>query len=1091
MVLPAASSTVFASDSLIMYRNLALGADVIANSRYSDGYHESNLVDGNYQTTYSDTAAVTFTDMPTIPRNAHYAVIDLGSVCKIYNIIIYTRTDVTTDASRKNLCVEVTNDPTLQTWTTVAFNELVSGVGSSWRIDFDEPIEYRYVKPCQRPNTTTFNAVALGEVEIYGERAVQSNGSIEDYKDIEADGELYNATKLLGYLEIMTKASDSSNEFGVNMLVTRAEAADIAVRASNSTQALEAELTEDVFLDVTAETRYANAVKLCKDYGIVSDSEYFYPEEYVTVSEFVKMTLSAMGYGHYAERLGGYPTGYMLLAKKISIDIWPEDMSASDYISRGDVAKILYKALNSSAMEITGTTGSDVNYEESKSFLESSFGYILKRGIVTANNVSNLKTDSGLGSGRVAIDGVIYMDENDLFTTFLGYEVYYLEGDDRSIGGGWQSRAVKVKTLQSKDIIKVANGSADYYDENGKRKKCSLSPFSRLNVLKNGVAFNDYTEESFVPKYGKLKLIDADLDGVFETADIMEPTVVIANYATDDMDAKKLILNGYNKTSLDIDYTNLFIYRRGEPIAIDSIGSYNTIYAYVSENEENVILEVCDTIVSGQINSLNNEKITIGGETYEFSDYYNDNKSKMGTVSISTGREATLLVNEQGEVVWIVDAAHAYSGELVAVVLACGRANNTLSNYEFKIFDESGEIRILESDDRISVDGGKYDADKLDTFLSSNPEYFKNTLAYVRINDAGKLVSVRTSNYEDNKEIVKSISCTNGYYKTETAITYQAEAVIPLNKDIKLFTIPVDENGDVLKYGYDKFYSVSTLNTELGTGTRVITTDIDMFGKGEYGEPYYAVRKEKFVSKIDGVRPVSSNNGLSVMLVETAWNVLDSYENTGTYIEGYDITTGKKVSVEFDHSVKYTLDSFKVYCTIKSVIDGLGKATAEWYKNGFIDKNYIISKNTGADLMNYCSDIKNIKKGDIIYYRKSGNAGIEIERVYDYNYLNGKSPYDRIFVADGTGLNVDGFTSNRRLLHYKLTDINAEAVTLSSDSASETLFYGNLTAKMFAVRENTIEVIDKALLPSFVEIGCDVAAYSQSGVYKAFVFYEN
>jgi len=1075
------------AEDIITYKNIALGANVISNSRYSEAYHERNLVDGNYKTTYSDTGSVTFADMPVIPRNSHYTIIDLGSECMIYTIIVYTRTDVTHDDHRKNLCIEVSNDPKFETWETVAFNELVPGVGSSWRIDFDEPIKYRYVKPCVRLNASTFNAAPLGEVEVYGERVVETNAS-EDYWDIEQGSKLYDASKLLGFLGVMEGLEGSTDEFGKNKLVTRAEAANLVAKLLNNTDAESVELIDCVYADVSPDTRYAGSIKLCKDLGIVSEGEFYNPQAYVTVQEYLKMVLNAMGYSDYAYVLGGYPTGYLRLAIDREIGILPDNVNTHDYLSRGNAALIMYQALNAPAMGMTGVTNNNVISQQGDSFLKVSFGYELKKGVVTANNVSNLKTDSGVGAGAVMIDNVEYGDPEELFTDFLGQTVYFMTDENQQLKGGWLDDVNDVKVLQSKDIVSVKSGVILAYNDDDKVKKVRIFDFSQLNVLKNGVAFNDYTESSFIPANGKLRLIDCEGDGIYETIDIYEPVILVANYATDDLENRILNINGHNNAHLSVtNYANLRVYRRGERIATDSIGMYNTIYAYVSENKKNIILEVSDTIVSGEVEAFSDDGITVEGAEYFLSDYYKAHTSEMDVFSLTIGRRATFLINELNEVVWVVGMSDETRNEFVALVLQVGKAKGAFGKYMFKIFDESGEIKVLNASDKLVIDGTKYRTDSIDTFVTSNQGYFKNVLAYLRLNSDGELASIRTSNSDDNGEIVKNMTCESGYYKTPTGISYNNKVMLPLEDDIPVFVIPVDENDDVIQEGYERFFSVSTLDKFYGSGTRKMSDSIDLYGKGLYNEPGYGVIRKEFITVTSEIRPITSSTNLSTMLVEKVFKTLDSEGGVSVGLKGIDLISGGKLSVVLDGNIKYVVDSDRIHCALNGYTEGAADKT--WYVDDYLNLSKINESATSVEnFMDFCSDIDDIKMGDIICYRKNGDVGVEIERIYSSELLTGKSPYGTIFAMNSGP--ATSFVSSRRLMHYNVDDITAKNFKVKGDADCETIFYNNLTVKVMIVSGRTIETVECSQIPSHVEIGFDVVLYSTSGVYKTLVFYE-
>ena len=75
------------------------------------------------------------------------------------------------------------------------------------------------------------------------------------------------------------------------------------------------------FSDVTAETYGANAILRAAEIGLINgaDGTAFRPDESITKSEAAKVFVSMLGYSEYAERKGGYPSGYLAMAQSLGI----------------------------------------------------------------------------------------------------------------------------------------------------------------------------------------------------------------------------------------------------------------------------------------------------------------------------------------------------------------------------------------------------------------------------------------------------------------------------------------------------------------------------------------------------------------------------------------------------------------------------------------------------------------------------------------------------------------------------------------------------------------------------------------------------
>ena len=102
--------------------------------------------------------------------------------------------------------------------------------------------------------------------------------------------------------------------------ITRAEFAAVLCRAMGCENEMENDdlKQKNYFPDVTAEHWAAGYVNFAYENGAISGfpDGNFYPEEKVTNEQVIKMLIGAWGYGGEAEKNGGYPNGYMKVAKE-------------------------------------------------------------------------------------------------------------------------------------------------------------------------------------------------------------------------------------------------------------------------------------------------------------------------------------------------------------------------------------------------------------------------------------------------------------------------------------------------------------------------------------------------------------------------------------------------------------------------------------------------------------------------------------------------------------------------------------------------------------------------------------------------------
>lgn len=179
------------------------------------------------------------------------------------------------------------------------------------------------------------------------------------------DNELSNITETLSDFSIINGYEDGT--FKPDNTITRAEFAKIIIAATN------------LYMDVS----YSNSFKdinghwaeyyvyAAQSVGIingVSDTA-FEPESNITYEQAIKMIVAALGYSEEAMSLGGYPSGYITKANELGIldNVY---CNVTDYATRGDVATMVYNALNVKYYSIWNENGEVKRMEASKTLFQ-------------------------------------------------------------------------------------------------------------------------------------------------------------------------------------------------------------------------------------------------------------------------------------------------------------------------------------------------------------------------------------------------------------------------------------------------------------------------------------------------------------------------------------------------------------------------------------------------------------------------------------------------------------------------------------------------------------------------------------------------
>lgn len=325
---------------------------------------------------------------------------------------------------------------------------------------------------------------------------------------------------VLNSLKIIEGFDDGS--YHLNEALTRAQFAALALRLLGvyDTEGF----TKGDFYDVSPEhwavgcISAANGLNLMNGYADGS----FLPDKNVTLNEAVKILLCALGYFAKAENSGGYPGGYFAIAAKTGL-LDEIDAKGNEELLREQAVRLLYNALDIPVIESV--------YEANEKYRAS--GDTMKeiallrldlyqmRGILTGADETTLGGGK-LNEGKVVINGTAYLSELTGLSKYIGLPVMFFLKD-----GDGLSEVVSIIPEKSKyeevnilaeDILEIKGTTLKTENENGREEEITLS--ARLNILYNGSYAENYDLAAVKPMSGTIRFIDADKDGVFETAHV-------------------------------------------------------------------------------------------------------------------------------------------------------------------------------------------------------------------------------------------------------------------------------------------------------------------------------------------------------------------------------------------------------------------------------------------------------------------------------------------------------------------------------------------------------------------------------------------
>ncbi len=179
-----------------------------------------------------------------------------------------------------------------------------------------------------------------------------AGGDSENLPEISSDSSSGEFSRVLKY-KIMQ--GDENGNLNLTTPVTRAEMAQLVANALLLNGVIGNFPEGEEFIDLPNTHWAYHAVAHAKANGIVNGmgDGTFAPNQSVTNAQAIKMIVAMLGYSVEAERLGGYPHGYMNVAKKLGIAqclTLDEDAPAL----RQDIAIILERALDVPLMSQIG-----------------------------------------------------------------------------------------------------------------------------------------------------------------------------------------------------------------------------------------------------------------------------------------------------------------------------------------------------------------------------------------------------------------------------------------------------------------------------------------------------------------------------------------------------------------------------------------------------------------------------------------------------------------------------------------------------------------------------------------------------------------
>ena len=556
-----------------------------------------------------------------------------------------------------------------------------------------------------------------------------------------------DVTAKMSFLTAAGVISQPVAEDALDAEVLRSELAEAAVRMLGMYEDAQNYEGDIPFTDVHPMSKGAGCILTAYHMGWMSgNGTEFLPGNTVLFEEAVKVMVSAAGYQIYAAGKGGYPTGYMAVAAEIGVLSGVSGKMGKPLTNR-ELIQLLYNTVQADMMQQV-EYGQNTKYEVQKdcSILSEYLNISKVKGQVTANEYTRLFSETGATSaGYVEISGELYRTGDTDAGNYLGWQVecYIKEdmaADQRTIVQILPNTKVcEAVTIPAEDINQVHNGVSLTFWVGGKTETAKL--LQTANVIYNGRFYRkayNITDNTLMPAYGDVTLLDADGDSVYEIVMVKDIRTMVVE-GVNLMDEQ--IIDKYGDP-LDVSTNGgqkVRITRDGSQVALNSLAAWDIVEVAQSKDGKVINATVTSEKIKGEVTTVGSEEVAIDGNSYKLAKGYQSEVLNLGAVG-------TFYLNASGQIA-AADLSAQTSSEQYGILLEAALSSNIDPQLELKVYTEKGEATVFKAEQKIKLDGisGKTGAQILEV-LKGGEDTVKRAIILFKTNEAGNITQLDTLN---------------------------------------------------------------------------------------------------------------------------------------------------------------------------------------------------------------------------------------------------------------------------------------------------------------------------------------------------------
>jgi len=537
---------------------------------------------------------------------------------------------------------------------------------------------------------------------------------------------------------------------------------------------------ESVFSDVEEGSRIASYSGYAYKLGFVSGmgDGRLLPDENITLKQFIKIAVSALGWQSVAESNGGYPDGYMSIAVKEGL--LKNVPAVTDVFSIKHAMYIIDNMLDAKPLEPILALG---KWEHSPQSLYEQMTNVADLsyidGIVMAVESADLTGGSGEEKGRIRIGTTVMTYDGDDAMQLLGRDVraYYRYSDADAIPHAvsvYINRTNNELTVSAYDIEKLDTTQCVYMNtQKNSRTKINIDA---PEVVYNGsrIASDALTE----PATGNVTFVDHDGDKKYDVIFVEEYVSLVVKKVIPTADTlyfkEGFNFRGKNGVRFDFeeeDFSYEFFFENMERAEFSDIVAEDVVSIWADMTEEKIKVVISRSTTEGEIREKDEENISVDGQTYRVYPpnlTYFMSEYALGETGVFSLNHAGEIVDVKGEIqtkqlygyILAFDSGNGFKKAQVKILIPGEREKTVKENNGIKTISytyRNGGQEILTLADKVTVFDEYGNKTRKDSSDLTSGQIQGNVLAY-ELDSDGKIkklsiISESSDDYAFNSEL--------------------------------------------------------------------------------------------------------------------------------------------------------------------------------------------------------------------------------------------------------------------------------------------------------------------------------------------------